>query len=154
VAPSSSRALQPFGIVAIAGAALALIGSFLDVFPNTSAWSSDGSLPAITLPAILAVVCAVLVALDQLGTLDGATVLLGVPLRRWARALGIDAGALMLCYLIGDAGFSVHGVGGSPDKKIGFWLMLLGALATGVAVVMGPRLQFPTAASTPKSTPD
>jgi hypothetical protein len=149
---TGARTLQPFGIVVIVGAAVALLGSFLDFVgagsQGISAWSGDGGIPAWTLPALVAVACAVLVALDQLGTLNGGTMFLGVPLSRWARALGIDAGALMICYLIGDAGAS-----GSADKKIGFWLMLLGSLAVAVAVVMGPRLQFNTGTSRTSSAP-
>ncbi len=148
-AGSSGGTLQPFGIVAIAGGAVALIGSFLPNFGGSgssdySAWSTTLGLPALTLPAILAVAAAVLVALDQLGTLSGDSAVLGIPLRRWARALGIESGALMVCFLVGESGVT----GASFDHKIGFWLMLLGTIAVAVAVIMGPKLTFPTGSST------
>src|SRR5262249_54226786 len=137
-----ARALQPSGIVIIAGAALALVGSFLEFVGNgrvngvtvpgssngPSAWSTDGSFPTFTLPAILAIVVAVVVALAQAGPLDGRRTLIGVTLDRWMRALALTAAALMLCFLLGEPLFS----GFSADREIGFWLMLVGTLAVAV----------------------
>lgn len=145
-ASGGSRTLAPFALVLLAGAVVALLGSFLDVFgvgsSSVNAWSSDGMLPAITLPAILVAIAAVLTLLTQLGQLGAGTSLLGVPLSRWIRALCIDGAALAVCYLVGDPAIS-----GAADHKIGFWLMLLGTVAAAVAAVMGPRLQFPTASA-------
>lgn len=152
VAPAVHGTLQPFAIVVIAAAALTLLGSFLDVLgggtTSVNAWDGNGTFPVYTLPALLATVAAVVVVLVQLGRLGGGVRLLGVGAETWAQAAGIGAAVLMVSYLIGDPA----GGSGSVDRKIGFWLMLLGTVAVAVAMVMGPRLQFPMGAS-PSSPP-
>lgn len=149
-AGTSPRALSPDGIVTLAGAALALIGSFLDFAGQgpfaRSAWSTDFGLPALTLPSLLAVATAVLILVTQLGAVPGERAVLGVTLTRWARALGIESAALMLSFAIGSVGFG----GATADRKAGFWVMLLGTLVVAAAVIAGPRLRFSTTSTAPR----
>lgn len=128
--------LSTSGIVIVAAGALLLVASFLHVFESDSAWSS-GSFPLLTLPALLGVVMAAQVLVSAFAS--GVRMPDRVLDFSWTQVhvlLGIWAALMMVCFLVGEAGVSARGASISPSKGIGFWLMLIGAIALAVGAVL------------------
>jgi hypothetical protein len=139
---------SPGSLVLMLGGLVLLIGSFLSVASDTSAWG-EVAFPLYTLPAILGVIVAGQLALSEFA----GTRVPGVLGLSWPKIrLGFSAWAalMMICLLIGEAGVE----GSSADKEIGFWIMLLGSLALLAGAVMrhgeGAR---PAATTTRGGTP-
>jgi hypothetical protein len=148
--------LKTSSIVILAGAVVVLLGSFLEIFEgigdedSSNAWG-EGTLPLFTLPVLLALVMAAHVALTTFANTRFPERVLGLNWNQIHVAAGIWAAFMMLCLLIGGAGFEFQGVDVSPDKGAGFWLMLLGAVALAVGAVL--RVQEPAAAAPPSTPP-
>jgi hypothetical protein len=125
-------------IVAMVGAAVVLIGSFMPVYKvdeqgfdeSWSAWSNAWSLfPLLTLCVLFAVAIGVIIALTRFGNVN-------LPERVWIftmNQLGVVLSLLIaltaLCYVIRDMGEGL-------DKGIGGWLVVLGAIALAVGEIM------------------
>jgi hypothetical protein len=125
-------------IVAMVGAAVVLIGSFMPVYKveeqgfdeSWSAWSNSFSLfPLLTLCVLFAVAIGVVIALTRFGNVN-------LPERVWIftlNQLGVVLSLLVaitaLCYVIRDMGEGI-------DKGIGGWLIVLGAIALAAGEIM------------------
>jgi hypothetical protein len=133
---------SPGTLAIIIGAAVALIGSFLDIYEigdeSDSAWGS-GWFPLLTLPALLCVLVAVLVCLTTFAKVKLPAAFLGISWRFIHIALGGWAAILMIGYLIGDPAAEFGGFAVDVDRAIGFWLMLLGSLAVATGAVIRSR---------------
>jgi hypothetical protein len=112
-------------IIMLVGAVVTFIFSFLDFFEGFNAWDNDVLAFATTVPAILALVMGVWIALELAGVSLPADVLTFSPAQLKA-TWGITAAGIMLSWLTVDSG----------DKGAGFWLMFLGSLAMAVGAVM------------------
>ncbi len=118
-------------LVMLAGSVVAFIFSFLAFFKagdeSRSAWSGDGGAFATTVPAILALVLAVVIVLELAGVSLPEEVLTFN--RAQIKATwGIAAFGIMLSWLSADFG--------GLDKGAGFWLMLLGSIARAAGAIM------------------
>ena len=138
--------LSPANIVILAGGVVILIGSFLDFYKAKSvtiggftvhasgggnAWGS-GSFLIATLPAILGVVMAAQVAVSAFAS--GVSLperVLGLTWTQVHLALGFQAAIMMIAFLIRSKG--------PLDFGVGFWLMLIAAIALLVGAIMRTR---------------
>ena len=131
----NARKLGPAATVIVVAGAVMLVGSFLGFFTfgslSWSAWSSRGYFPLATLPALLGVIMALQVVLTTFTDVSLPAEVLGFDWTQIHLVLGIQAALLMLCFLVLN-----HGVLGFG---IGFWLMLLAAIALAVGAVMQSR---------------
>jgi hypothetical protein len=149
--------LTPANIVILVAGVVILIGSFLPFYEipgldlgelgevdlgdldtgseSVSAWSSGLFLIA-TLPAILGVVMAVVVALTAFANVNLPDRVLGLTWDQVHLALAFQAALMMLCWLIADKG--------GADWGIGVWLMLLASIGLLVGAVMRQREAAPT----------
>jgi hypothetical protein len=132
----NGKKLTPAGIVIVAGGAVILIASFLSFYTlgsvSATAWSSSSGLfPLATLPALLGLIMAAHVAITTFADVSLPAHLLGFDWKQIQLLLGIQSALLMVCFLIVD--HSVLSFG------IGFWLMLLSAIALAVGAVMLSR---------------
>ena len=128
--------LSPADIVILAAGAVMLIGSFLNFYTfagfSASAWSGANGLGVFGI-ATVAVLCGVVMAAQvALAAFANGTTLpdriLGFTWDQLHLALGFQAALLMLSFLIRSK---------SPFSfGIGFWLMLLSAIALLVGAVM------------------
>lgn len=121
-------------LVMLAGGAVTLLFSFFSFWTFESydggseginAWDSDGSAWVSTIPALLGVAMVIWSILELVGTQLPAQVLT-FNANQLKATWGIGASGVMLAFLISD----------TPDRGIGFWLMLLGSLAMAVGAVM------------------
>jgi hypothetical protein len=146
--------LKTSAIVILAGAAVVLLGSFLEVLEagddSSNAWG-DGTLPLYTLPVLLGLIMAAHVLLTTFGNANLPERVLGLGWDQIHAAAGIWAALMMLCFLIGNTGFEIAGIEANPDKGAGFWLMLLGSIALAVGAVL--RTQEPATAAPPSTPP-
>ena len=139
--------LSPADIVILAAGAVMLIGSFLNFYTfagySASAWSGANGLGVFGI-ATVAVLCGVVMAAQvALATFASGTTLpnriLGFTWDQLHLALGFQAALLMLSFLIRSK---------SPFSfGIGFWLMLLSA----IALLVGAIMRVTGAGSTPNT---
>jgi hypothetical protein len=112
-------------IVMLAGAVVTFIFSFMDFFDRGgNAWDTDFLAFATTVPAILAIVMGVWIALELAGVSLPSDVLTFNAAQLKA-TWGIAAAGIMLSWITTDA-----------DKGAGYWLMFVGSLAMAVGAVM------------------
>jgi len=138
--------LSPANIVILAGGAVMLIGSFLNFYQfasfSTSAWGSGegfGVFGIATVVVLCGVAMGVQVALSTFApNVSVPDTLLGLSWDQVHLALGFQAALMMLAFLIRATGPLEFG--------IGFWFMLLAAIALLVGAIMrvneagsGPR---------------
>lgn len=126
----------PGEIVLMAGAGVTLLFSFFpfyklevgDFTDNTSAWGS-GLFPVATLIPIFAVIAGLLVALAKFGNVQyPASGFLGIPWNTLLLALTFFSALLAVAFLIRDR----QGL----DFGFGFWLVLIGAVASLVGATV------------------
>lgn len=129
------RQVTPGEIVVIAGGGVCLVFSFLPFYSgnlglsNRNAWSS-GLFPLATLIVVFAVVAAVVVLLVRFANVRyPANGFLGFSLTSLLLALTFFSAILAVAYLIVDRGVAY-------DLGIGFWFVLLGAVASLVGAVI------------------
>lgn len=138
---ADQRTPTPAEIVIMASGAVALVGSFLDFTGfedfGSSAWSS-GSFPVVTLMAIFAVISGVVVALRRFAGVALPGQWLGFSWPQIHLVLGFFAALYALAFLVLDT---------AADKKIGFWLILIGCVGSLVGAIM--LTKEPTAAAGP-----
>jgi hypothetical protein len=132
------REPTPADMVILGAGVVILIASFLPVLGGDESRSAWGSVlfPLYVIPVLLGVIMAGQTALALFTSASVPGGILGIEWRRLGLILGGFAALVMICFLIGDAGFNV---GDSPDKKVGFWLELLAALGLAAGAFM--RLQ-------------
>ena len=118
-------------IVMMAGGVVCLLFSFLAFYKfgsvSRSAWGS-GLFPIATYVALFGLIVGGSVALMKFANVSLPDPILGFSWKQIRLALSLFAGLLMLGYLIVDKG--------GLDFGIGFWLMLLGAIALVAGAVM------------------
>jgi hypothetical protein len=122
----------------MAGGLVALIGSFLDFYKldvgtfdeGQSAWSS-GLFPTATLMVIFTVVSAVLVALTKFGNVRLSDRVAGLSWEQVYLVLGFFAALYAIAYLLVSKGALSFG--------IGFWIVLIGCIASLVGAVLLQR---------------
>jgi hypothetical protein len=102
------------------GAAVALLGSFLDVDFETSAWGS-GMFPIATIIAIYCSVAGILVGLQRFANVNLPTRVAGMTWNQIYLALGFFATLMSLFWLFG-----------AEDAGAGLFLILLGSAAVMV----------------------
>ena len=128
----------PGEITVMAGAAVALIGSFLDFYSldfagasdDRSTWSS-GLFPVATLMVIFAVIIGVLVALTKFANMRLPDRIAGFTWDQIYLVLGFFAALYAVAYLLVDKG--------AYDYGIGFWLVLIGCIASFVGAILLQR---------------
>ena len=139
--------LSPADIVILAAGAVMLIGSFLNFYTfagySASAWSGANGLGVFGI-ATVAVLCGVVMAAQvALAAFASSTTLpgriLGFTWDQLHLALGFQAALLMLSFLIRSKSPFTFG--------IGFWLMLLSA----IALLVGAIMRVTGAGSTPNT---
>jgi hypothetical protein len=143
-----SKNPTPGEIVIMAGGLVALIGSFLDFYElevgtfseGQSAWSS-GLFPTATLMVIFSVVAAVLVAVVKFGNVRLSSSVLGFTWEQIYLVLGFFAALYAIAYLLVSKG--------SLSFGIGFWLVLIGCIATFVGALLLQRERAGTGAGGP-----
>jgi hypothetical protein len=127
-------------IVILASGAVALVFSFFKFLGDTSAWGSPLLFPLATLPALLAALSAVVIGLKLAGVSLPANVL-GFTWPQIHLELGFFAALIAVCWLITDT------LG--ADRKIGFWLILIGSIGSLVGAILlrneGASTSGPTA---------
>jgi len=116
--------------IMMAGGVVCLLFSFFAFYSfasiDTSAWGS-GLFPLATYVALFGVIVGGSVALMKFANVNLPEPILSFSWKQIRLALSIFAALLMIGFLILDTGF---------DKAIGFWLMMLGAIALVVGSVM------------------
>jgi hypothetical protein len=134
----------PGEITIMAGGAVALIFSFFDFYKSDSitigtrsigggsanVWSS-GLFPTATLMVIFAAAAAILVAITRFGKVNLPSPPFGFTWEQIYLVLGLVATIYALAYLLVDKG--------GLDFGIGFWLVLVGCIATLVGAVLLER---------------
>ncbi len=138
-----NRKLTPANTVILIAGAVMLIASFLPFYEfslpaiaggdqNFSAWSTDAFLFGIaTLVVLFGVVMALHVALTTFANVSLPDRVLGFTWDQVHVALGFQATVMMLAFLVRDKGLF--------DFGVGFFLMLLAAIALLVGAVMRTR---------------
>ena len=144
--------LSPGNIVILVAGAVMLVASFLAFFTvetigdvdfdiesgeidfdggekSFSAWSDGGGFPITTLPALIGAGMAAAVALTAFAKVNLPERVLGFSWNQLHLLLGAQAALMMLAFLIAD----------TPDKGIGFWLMLLASIGLVVGAVLRER---------------
>jgi hypothetical protein len=125
-------------IVAMVGAAVVLIGSFMPVYKveeqgfdeSWSAWSNAWSLfPLLTLCVIFAVAIGVIIALTRFGNVN-------LPERVWIFTMNQLGIVLSLLIAVTALFYVIRDMGGGIDKGIGGWLIVLGAAALAAGEIM------------------
>ena len=114
------------------GAVVALLGSFLDISGDVSAWGR-GAFPIVTLIPLYCVVAGVLVAGQRFGNVSLPDRLAGFGAGQLSLALGFFATLMSLCWLIA-----------ADDTGAGLFLLLVGSAAVLVGAVLVARQQAPT----------
>jgi hypothetical protein len=144
-----NRKLSPGNIVIVVSGAVMLIASFLAFykfnvpagFPGDTsfnAWDSDLWLFGVaTVVVLLGVVMALQVVLTNFANVSLPDRVLGLSWDQIHVALGFQATIMMLAFLVRDK----LGL----DFGIGFWLMLIAAIALLVGAIMRTREGAPTA---------
>jgi hypothetical protein len=128
--------LSPGNLVILIAGAVMLIGSFLDFYEisafgfseGRSAWSGDLFSPVTLIPVLAGVAMALHVALTAFANVQLPERILGLGWDQIHLALGFQATLMMVAFLIQDKG--------GLDIAIGFWLMLLSAIALLVGAVL------------------
>ena len=131
-----TKKLAPADIVIVAGGAVMLIGSFLPFYSNHalsySAWSGAdgfGLFGIVTVAVVCGAVMAGQVAISEFAT--GVSLprdVLGLSWDQVHLALGFQAAILMLAFLARNSA--------GASRGIGFWFMLLAAIALPAGAVM------------------
>ena len=132
-----SKNPTPGEITIMAAGALTLIGSFLKFYkaPNgfsgsVSAWGK-GLFPLTTILVVSVVVMAVLVALTKFANVTLPSQVLGFTWDQIYLVLGFFAALYAVAWLIRNKA--------GADFGIGFWLILIGALASLVGAILLQR---------------
>jgi hypothetical protein len=127
----------------IAGAAIAIVGSFLRCFPNVSSAWATGAFPIVTLVPIYCAGVASQVAIERFGGIElPAEVGLGFTWRRLQAALGALALLMMVAWVFVP-----------PRRSAGLWVMLAGAAVVCAATIARARREpEAAAASRPPAT--
>ena len=127
--------VTPGEIAVIAGGGVCLVFSFLPFYSgnlglsNRNAWNS-GLFPVATLIVVFAVVAAVAVLLVRFGNLRyPAAGFLGFSFNALVLALTFFAAILAVAFLVVDRGVAY-------DLGIGYWFVLVGAIASLVGAVV------------------
>lgn len=127
---ADQKAPTPAEIVIMAGGGVALIGSFLKFQGvedfGSSSWAS-GNFPVVTLMTLFALISAVVVALRFAGVSLPDRVL-GFSWPQIHLILGFFAALYALAFLVVKFG--------GADRKIGFWLVLIGCLGSLVGAFL------------------
>jgi hypothetical protein len=140
--------LSPANITILAGGAVMLLGSFLSFYElgsfSTSAWGSGEGFGVFGIATVI-VLCGVVMAGEVALTSFAANVnlpdkVLGLSWDQVHLALGFQAALMMFAFLIRSKGPLSFG--------IGFWLMLLAA----IALLVGAIMRVTGAGSTPNTT--
>jgi hypothetical protein len=123
-------------ITAMAGGGVAVLFSFFDMVGTgdfgVSAWGSGiGLFPVATLMAIFSVAVAVQVALERFAGVKGEPRFANLTWTQVDLLFAFFAVVLALSYLIVDT----NGV----DRKIGYWGMAIGSVATFVGTILMVR---------------
>ena len=126
-------------IIVIAGVVI-FIASFLNFYEfgdlGFNAWSTDVNLLGVaTLPALFGLIMAAQVAATTFGNVNLPDRLLTLTWDQVHLALGFQATIMMIAFLVRDNGFL--------DFGIGFFLMLLAAVALLVGAVIRQRETAP-----------
>ena len=127
--------VTPGEIAVIAGGAVCLVFSFLPFYSgnlglsNRNAWST-GLFPVATLIVVFAVAAAVLVLLVRFANVSyPAAGFLGFSLNALLVALTFFAAILAVAFLVVDRGVAY-------DLGIGYWFVLIGAVASLVGAII------------------
>lgn len=132
--------LSPANLTILIAGVVMLLGSFLDFYEFSvfglgstgwSAWSGDLPFPVTIIPVLCGVAMALHVALTAFANTQLPDRILGLGWNQIHVALGFQATIMMIAFLIQDKG--------GLDIAIGFWLMLLAAIALLVGAVMRDR---------------
>jgi hypothetical protein len=141
--------VTPGEIVVMAGGGVALIFSFLPFYTvdfggDTSAWGS-GLFPVATFIAMFAAAAGILVALNKFANVSfPAGGVLGIGWNAFLLVLTFYAALLAFGFLIVD--------NGGVDRGVGFWFMLIGAIASFVGAILMQN-EARTGASGPSGPP-
>jgi hypothetical protein len=128
-----SKTPTPGEITIMAGGGVALIGSFLHFYTlsgasySASAWSS-GFFPVATLMVIFTVISAVLIALTKFANVQLPERVLSFTWTQIYLVLGFFAALYAVAFLITDKSGRSFG--------IGFWLILIGCVASLVGAIL------------------
>jgi len=150
------KQLSTSDIIILAAGAVMLIASFLTFYEfkvfgasvSSTAWGGDTGLkmwPLAWWPVLFGVLMAVHVALTTFANVKLPEKILDFTWTQIHFVLGAVSAVLMLCFLLQKFP-SV-----SPDKGIGFWLMLLASAGLVVGAVL--RMQESPSAAGPGTTP-
>lgn len=120
----------PAVLVILGSGLVLLIGSFLSVVEDTSAWG-EAAFPLFTLPAILGVIVAGQVAAGEFAGIQLPGIL-GLTWSKIRLSFSAWAAFIMVALLIGRV--SVEG--SEISKGAGFWIMLVASIALVVGAVM------------------
>ncbi|GIU85584.1 MAG: hypothetical protein KatS3mg009_0099 [Acidimicrobiia bacterium] len=144
--------LSPGNIVILVAGAVILVASFLPFYDvptigdidvdfetgevevsgggdSVNAWNPDWGFPVTTLPAVLGAAMAVVVGLTAFANVRLPERVMGFSWNQIHLLAGAQTAIMMLAFLIAD----------SPDKGIGFWLMLLASIGLVVGAVLRER---------------
>ena len=144
--------LSPANIVILAAGVVMLIGSFLDFYKlsgfggsySASAWSSANGFGVFGIATVIVLCGVVMAAQVGVSTFANGVSLPDTPFGlSWNQvhlALGFQATLMMLAFLIRSKGPYSYG--------IGFWLMLLSA----IALLVGAIMRVTGAGATPNTT--
>jgi hypothetical protein len=132
--------LTPGNIVILVAGIVMLIASFLDFYEfgpvSASSWDRDTFLFGIaTLPVLFGLIMAAHVALTAFASVNLPDRPLTFTWDQVHIALGFQSTIMMIAFLLRDKGFL--------DFGIGFWLMLLSAIALLVGAIMRQRETAP-----------
>jgi hypothetical protein len=154
----SNKNPTPGEITIMAGGAIALIFSFFDFYKSDSVTVgnttfggasanvySSGLFPVATLMVVFAVVAAVLVALTRFANVKLPASPMGFTWGQIYLVLGFVATLYALAYLLVDKGGFSFG--------IGFWLVLIGCVATLVGAILMQREGADRPSAPPPSPP-
>lgn len=126
--------VTPGEIVVMAAGAVGIIATFLpfadpDFGDSVNAWDGDlfGMFPVATLIGIYALAAGALVALTKFANVTIGNVL-GLGLVQIVLVLGFFATIQAIAYLLTEFG--------GADRGIGYWLLLLSAIATLVGAIL------------------
>jgi hypothetical protein len=146
--------LSPAAMVILVAGVVMLIGSFLDFYEidfdlpdieiegldipaeeGFSAWSGDLFFPVTIIPVLCGVLMSLHVGLTAFAGTRFPDRIAGFGWNQIHLLLGFQAAIMMLAFLLQDIGIA--------DRGIGFWLMLIAAIALVVGALMRTREAAP-----------
>jgi hypothetical protein len=112
---------------------------------NFNAWNNDGLFPLATLPLIYGLIMAIQIALAKFANVKFPERIVGLTFPQIHIALGVNATLIMLAYLLLDK---------DPlDFGIGFFFMLIGAIALAVGAFIYQREEATSPGTAPPPPP-